>query len=52
MFGYGALLNNNFGEQLKNAWGNFINLLEGVPLYGYVIALVLLVILIKLLIKK
>jgi hypothetical protein len=52
MFGYGALLNNSFGEGLENAWNNFINLLDGVPLYGYVIALALLIILIKLLIKK
>jgi len=52
MFGYGALLDNSFGERLGGAINDFTNLLRDVPFYWYLIALAVLVLFFKLLTKK
>lgn len=52
MLGYAALLDNSFGEQLRVTINNFISLLRDAPFYWYVVALVILVVLFKLLIRK
>lgn len=52
MFGYGALLDNSMGEHLRSALYDFTNLLKGIPFYWYVIALIVLALLAKLLVKK
>jgi len=52
MFGYGALLNNSLGEQLRAAWYDFSLLVRDVPFYWYIATLVALLLFVKLLIKK
>jgi len=51
MLGYAALLDNSFGEQLRVAFNNITSLLRDVPFYWYIVALAMLFVLFKLLIK-
>lgn len=52
MFGYGALLDSSLGEKLRTAWYGFSNLVSDVPFYWYLVALAVLILCIKFLIKK
>ena len=51
MIEYGAIIDNSFSEQLRSSWNDFILFLGDVPVYGYIIAALILAVLIKLLVK-
>lgn len=52
MLGYGALLDSSLGEKLRTAWYNFSNLISDLSFYWYLVALAVLILCIKFLIKK
>lgn len=52
MFEYGALLSGSNTEHFKNAWQNFINILEATPIYWYAVAFALLFLFARFLMKK
>lgn len=52
MLEYGILLNGSLTVQLREAWYGFTRLMGGIPAYGYLIALAVLILLVRLMIRK
>lgn len=52
MVGYGALLNGELMNDLSNALDGFVNTLKGIPIYWYIVALIVMFVFFKLLVKR